>query len=105
MAEKRNKMPLLKIRKRDGRIVAFDREKITNAVYKATVAVGRRDRRHARKLSDHVVELLDEQFDGHTIPTVEEVQDIVEKVLREVEEFSSNSLQDDDRTIVVLKKS
>ncbi len=72
-----------KIRKRDGRIVKFDQEKITNAIFKAAQAVGGSDRKLAEKLSDKVVALLEEEYDGHTIPTVEEVQDFVEKVLIE----------------------
>jgi len=83
MVGKKLKLTLSKVRKRDGRMVDFDQEKITNAVYKATAAVGKGDKRLAKGLSDRVVELLEEQFDGHTVPAVEEVQDIVEKVLIE----------------------
>ncbi|MBN2518588.1 MAG: vitamin B12-dependent ribonucleotide reductase [Candidatus Altiarchaeota archaeon] len=74
---------ITKIKKRDGRVVKFDQGKITVAIYKAAVAVGGSDRALADKLSDRVVELLEEKYDGHTIPTVEEVQDFVEKVLIE----------------------
>jgi len=72
-----------KIRKRDGRIVDFDKEKITNAIFKAAVSVGGHDRNLASKLADKVVELSNKQFDGTVIPTVEQLQDIVEKVLIE----------------------
>jgi ribonucleoside-diphosphate reductase alpha chain len=72
-----------KIRKRDGRVVKFDPEKITSAIYKAAQAVGGQDRSLAEKLSQRVVVLLEEKYDGHTIPSVEEVQDMVEKVLIE----------------------
>ncbi len=72
-----------KIRKRDGRIVDFNQEKITNAIFKAAVAVGGSDKERAKYLSDQVVKILNEEYDGHTIPSVEEVQDIVEKVLIE----------------------
>ena len=74
---------ITKIRKRDGRIVNFDQEKIMNAIFKAAVAVGGKDRRLAEELSGKVVAILEERFDGHTIPSVEEVQDAVEKVLIE----------------------
>ena len=73
----------MKIRKRDGRVMKFDQEKITNAIYKAAVAVGGQDRSLAEKLSDKVMVILEERYDGHTIPSVEEVQDVVEKVLIE----------------------
>ena len=71
-----------KVRKRDGTIVDFDKERITNAIFKAAVEVGGRDRRTAERLSDEVVKLLEEKFVGE-IPSVEDVQDIVEKVLIE----------------------
>jgi ribonucleoside-diphosphate reductase alpha chain len=67
------------IRKRDGRIVPFDQEKITNAIFKATNAVGKPDRALAKKLSDQVVSLLLQR--RIKLPAVEEVQDTVEMVL------------------------
>ena len=70
------------IKKRDGRIVEFDKSKITNAIFKAAVAVGGEDRELAEKLTDQVVAIVNEKFAGG-IPTVEDVQDIVEKVLIE----------------------
>ena len=71
-----------KIRKRDGRIVDFDQEKITKAVWAAAQAVGGRDRSLAERLSDQVVAILEHRFPART-PTVENVQDIMEKVLIE----------------------
>ncbi|MBS7649897.1 MAG: vitamin B12-dependent ribonucleotide reductase [Candidatus Bathyarchaeia archaeon] len=72
-----------KIRKRDGRIVDFDKEKITAAIFKAAESVGGRDRDLAKQLSDKVVEILSRRFGRDGTPTVEEVQDLVEKVLIE----------------------
>ena len=72
-----------KIRKRDGRIVLFEQEKIMNAIFKAAQAVGGTDRELANKLSEQVVSLINEKFNSKTIPTVENVQDLVEKVLVE----------------------
>ncbi|MGD8968773.1 MAG: ATP cone domain-containing protein [Anaerolineae bacterium] len=69
--------------KRTGAVVPFNRRRIANAIYQAAVAVGGRDRELAENLADQVVEVLgDETPPGH-IPTVEEIQDIVEKVLIE----------------------
>jgi len=73
---------ITQIRKRDGRIVDFDQEKITEAIWKAAQAVGGRDRNLAKRLSNQVVQLLVERFAGE-IPGVEDIQDIVEKVLIE----------------------
>ncbi len=69
--------------KRSGAIVPFNKDRITNAIYRAAVAVGGRDRQRANFLADQVVELLEKQTsDGHT-PHIEEIQDIVEKILIE----------------------
>ncbi|HIQ02603.1 MAG TPA: response regulator SirA [Anaerolineales bacterium] len=69
--------------KRTGAVVPFRKERITNAIYRAAVAVGGRDRSIAEGLADQVVAMLEEITPpGHT-PTVEEIQDVVEKVLIE----------------------
>jgi uridine kinase len=72
-----------KIVKRDGRIAAFDREKIVFAVYRAAVAVGGRDRAVAENVTDDVLGMLEKRDYHDSFPTVEEVQDIVEKCLIE----------------------
>jgi len=69
------------IRKRDGRLVVFDQNKITSALARAIGQTIGKDPALAQRLSDEVVKILEEKFDGRTIPAVEEVQDIVEKVL------------------------
>ncbi len=68
-----------KIRKRDGRIVEFDRTKIANAVFKAFIATKTSDGQTAGEMARQVEEILDERIKG--IPGVEDVQDIVEEVL------------------------
>jgi len=69
--------------KRSGAIVPFTPERITNAIYRAAVAVGGRDRSTAENLSQQVVQILEEKTPLDHIPTIEEIQDIVEKVLIE----------------------
>jgi uridine kinase len=71
------------ILKRDGRIVPFNREKITFAVLQAAISVGGRDPVKAEKVTDEVVHLLEQRQREDSIPTVEEVQDLVEKALIE----------------------
>ncbi|MFH0975637.1 MAG: ribonucleoside triphosphate reductase [Spirochaetota bacterium] len=71
------------IRKRDGRIVPFDPEKITEAIFKAARAVGGDDRDPAKSVSDSVIGILDIVCKDERIPTVENVQDLVEKILIE----------------------
>lgn len=67
--------------KRDGRLVAFNRLKIVNAIYRAAVAVGGRDRDRAEALAHQAVRHLSATFAAGTTPSVEDVQDAVEKVL------------------------
>lgn len=71
------------IRKRDGRISNFDPDKITNVIYKAAVAVGGSDRAAAESVTSAVVGILDVIYKDGRIPTVENVQDLVEKILIE----------------------
>jgi uridine kinase len=72
-----------RIVKRDGRVVPFDRDKITFAVLSAAVAVGGRDRATAERVTDDVIRLLEGRDRADSMPTVEEVQDLVEKALIE----------------------
>jgi len=69
-----------KIVKRDGRIVDFDSSKITNAIFKAGQATGEFGMDVAKKLTIKVLDLATELIKDK-IPTVEEIQDIVEEVL------------------------
>jgi ribonucleoside-triphosphate reductase len=71
------------VRKRDGRLEPFDQERITNAIWKAAKAVGGKNRELAKKLSDQVVVELKKRFSEEGVPTVEEIQDLVEKILIE----------------------
>ncbi len=73
---------ITKIRKRDGKIVDFDAEKITKAIFKAAEAVGGKDRAEAERISELVVKEVNKRF-ANSIPSVEDVQDIVEKMLIE----------------------
>lgn len=66
--------------KRDGRLVVFDRRKIEFAVLQAGVAVGERSREIAITVTDDVLIRLGARSDVG-IPTVEEVQDLVEQAL------------------------
>ena len=71
------------IRKRDGRIVPFEADKITRAVEKAIQAAGGGDIERAVKVSQQVVSILEITCRGLRVPDVEEIQDLVEKVLIE----------------------
>jgi hypothetical protein len=73
---------IAKVRKRDGRLVDFDESKIADAIYKAAVAVGGGDRFLAEELAGVVTLFLEKQYAGK-VPNIEEIQDMVEKVLIE----------------------
>lgn len=69
-----------KIKKRDGRIVNFDAKKITKAIAMAGAATIEFNEPAAKKLTMKVLNLAEQMVDS-AIPTVEEIQDIVEDVL------------------------
>ena len=73
---------LTTIRKRDGRDASFDPNKITEAIYKAAQSVGGSDREMAMELTLDVLRVLRQKYNGYGCG-VEDVQDMVEKVLIE----------------------
>ncbi|MBU3964564.1 ribonucleoside triphosphate reductase [Patescibacteria group bacterium] len=72
---------ITKVKKRDGSIVDFEKEKIAKAIYKAITATGQADGVLSKKLSKKVADILDRRFKEAEIPSVEQIQDIVEEVL------------------------
>lgn len=70
------------IRKRSGAVTAFNKDKISNAIFRALAATSKADRGLADQLADKVVDKLVEQgFTVSRTPTVEDIQDIVESTL------------------------
>jgi len=56
-------MTVAQVRKRDGRIAPFDRERIANAIFKAAQAVEQKDgRRVAERITDGVIATLERDF-------------------------------------------
>lgn len=75
---------IIDVKKRDGRITNFNKEKITNAIYKALVATGKADRKIAEDLTNGVLnKLIQQGFSASHPPSVEDVQDMVESTLIE----------------------
>ncbi len=74
-------MAVERIVKRDGRIVPFDRGKIEAAILKALRAVGRDEPQLAGRLADDAVSEINARFAAERPPHVEDVQDIVERIL------------------------
>ncbi len=74
--------PFSYIKKRDGRKVVFEADKITKAILKAGRATGQFGRSEARRLTVRVLNLIQAIYDWENeIPGVEDVQDLVEEVL------------------------
>src|SRR5690554_3312036 len=69
--------------KRDGRIDDFDVNKIAAAIYKAAIAAGGHDKIRAFELAKMVADKLSQKFPAGKSPTIEDIQDTVEKILIE----------------------
>ncbi len=67
--------------KRNGETAPFDPERIGIAIYKAASSIGGKDKELAKELAREVVEQLNGNFPGGGSPTVEDVQDQVERTL------------------------
>ena len=74
---------LTRIIKRDGREVAFDRSKITDAIFKAAQVLGGSDYQMAQDLAAQVEAYVEHILGEGAVPTVEQVQDAVEHTLIE----------------------
>ncbi|MDE1866346.1 MAG: adenosylcobalamin-dependent ribonucleoside-diphosphate reductase [Thaumarchaeota archaeon] len=73
---------IIDVKKRDGRVSSFQKDKISNAIYKALVACGRPDHGSADKLANRVMEkLVTHGYSSSESPSVEDVQDMVESTL------------------------
>lgn len=70
-----------KVQKRDGRIVDFEQQKITDAIFKAITAAGQGDGVKSKRASEKVAQILNRRFKIGEVPTIEHIQDIVEEVL------------------------
>ncbi len=72
----------IKLIKRDGRTVEFDKSKVTEAIFAAASAVGGKDKPLAELLAEKVGKAIEEKFPNAS-PNVEDIQDCIERVLLE----------------------
>ncbi len=72
-----------KVRKRDGKLVDFDRNRILGAIHRALVATDAGGRAEADRVADEAVKRINERFAGR-VPGVEDIQDIVVETLKEL---------------------
>lgn len=75
-------MAVSKVQKRNGEIVDFDGGKIKDAIFAAAKAVGGNNEVKAAKLTKMSIEIINETY-GAGVPSVEDIQDVVEKILIE----------------------
>ena len=69
------------IKKRDGRLVPFDEKRIFIVILKAANAINFNNEKKIQRTADKVVKILNDKYDGHSIPSVEEIQDIIIETL------------------------
>lgn len=72
---------ITRVVKRDGRVVKFEQDKITKAVLKAFTETGEGKEAEAKKVSLKVLQLLNQNYKKGYVPEIEEIQDLVERVL------------------------
>ncbi len=75
---------IAEIRKRNGKVTSFDKNKISNAIHKALIATNQDDRDLAEELTSGVLDkLITQGFSTSHPPSVEDIQDMVESTLIE----------------------
>jgi ribonucleoside-triphosphate reductase (formate) len=79
--EREKNLHVTRVVKRDGRVVSFDQEKITKAVMKSFAETNEGGLSEAKKVSLKVVQLLNKNYKKGNVPEIEEIQDLVERVL------------------------
>lgn len=83
-------MPIEKIKKRDGEIIDFDRTRIEHAIILACDAIGETEKEFIPELTDAVIHDVEHVFNDifiNRIPSVEDIQDIVERHLVKLNHF------------------
>ncbi len=72
---------LFKVKKRDGRLVNFDKERIVTGIFKAAESVGGKDRKRAEEITDEVVSRLKKKYEGKEFVKSQDIADMVSQVL------------------------
>ena len=89
---------IAQVRKRDGSISNFNRDKILTAIHKAFSATNNPDKEIATKLSDGVLEkLVEHGFSATNPPSVESIQDLVESTL--IDQGHSDIARSEERRV------
>jgi hypothetical protein len=83
VSESSSLLPFAWVHKRDGRLVPFEADKISQALFAATESLGRPDAFLARELTDGILHFLAADASG-TPPTTAQIAEMVVKVVREL---------------------
>jgi uridine kinase len=75
--------PIRRIVKRNGTVVDYDRGRISSAILKATASIGQPDQKLAEAMAEKVEAALVSTYGAEKMPSVEDIQDVVENVLME----------------------
>ena len=73
---------ITKVKKRDGRIVPYDESRISGAIFKAARSVGGENEELAKEIAKEVTKIINCKY-NNIIPNVEDIKELVEKVLVE----------------------
>jgi ribonucleoside-triphosphate reductase len=73
-----------KVKKRDGRIVEFDKERITTSIFKAADSVGGDDRKRAEKVANEAIKKLNEKYSNKDTVKTTEIAEVVKDTLIEM---------------------
>ena len=107
---------IAQVSKRDGTLAPFDSEKIFNAINKACAATKEFDEDESRLLTAQVLKVLKHKFSEKNLPSIEQIQDVVEQVLISANYFNTakayilyrdqrNRIREDNRVMVDVESS
>ena len=107
---------IAQVSKRDGTLAPFDSEKIFNAINKACAATKEFDEDESRLLTAQVLKVLKHKFSEKNLPSIEQIQDVVEQVLISANYFNTakayilyrdqrNRVREDNRVMVDVESS
>jgi len=72
---------LFKVKKRDGRIVKFEKERLVTGIFKAAESVGGEDRERANEIADEVIKRLKKRYSGKEYITTKKIAEITAQTL------------------------
>ena len=83
-AQKRKSSRMFKVKKRDGRIVPFRKERLSTGIFKAAEGVGGKDRERADEIADEVIRRLKEKYSNREYVKAEVIADVTTQTLKDM---------------------